>query len=470
MLLADLKGRDLAILGAGREGLAAWRWLNEHCPGLRLTLYTEYAPDKETRHLMSGFEGAVVVGPFKADLLARHEVLVRSPGVSPYRAELEHARRAGVRFTSASSLWFAAYPEQKTICITGTKGKSTTAALTAHLLRSAGKRVCLAGNIGTPLLECDPQGVDWWVIELSSYQLADLEAEPTLCAILNLSDEHLDWHAGSAGYRADKLKIAKLNAQAPLVANARDEELLPALASRGNITWFNRPDGYHCRDNVLWRGESRLHGLPRQSIPGPHNLANLAAALTLAELAGVSVADAPQLATWLSTFEGLPHRLKTVGIRDGVRYINDSLSTTPLATLAALRAYPDQRLILLVGGLDRGLDWSPWIGQMAQFDIRKVYCLPDNGPLICRAMQEAGLDAESVQDLDSAMRAVTGFAAAGATVLLSPGAPSFPRFRDFAERGERFTELAGFESGHLPESPDRAAMMERDEETNAGSK
>ena len=195
--MIDFASARIAILGTGREGRAAWRWLRARHAGIELTLIDEKEPDPAFARLL-GAEDRLITGPLETVGLQEFDVLVRSPGISIYRDCLRRALAAGVTVTTPSSLWFSAHRDQRTICITGTKGKSTTSALLAHVLASQGYAVRLAGNIGKPLLECDDLGVDWWVIELSSYQLADLEAEPTLAVLLNLSPEHLDWH-GDAG-------------------------------------------------------------------------------------------------------------------------------------------------------------------------------------------------------------------------------------------------------------------------------
>jgi UDP-N-acetylmuramoylalanine--D-glutamate ligase len=445
MLLSELASRDIAILGAGREGIAAWRWLRRHFPEKRLTVYEELRQAKEPGLLMNGPLDRLLTGPFEIETLARHDLLIRSPGVSPYRSELAELRNRGMRFSSASSLWFAQHPADNTICITGTKGKSTTAALTAHLLQAAGCKVALAGNIGQPLLECENPGVDWWVIELSSYQLADLQAKPRVAAILNLTDEHLDWHGGTLAYQRDKLRIVELAAGAPLIANLSDDLLAAHLAGRDNVCWFGGERGFHVRNNELWRGSERLDQVPRESLPGPHNLANLAAALTILEQAGYGC---ERLARSLASFAGLPHRLQSLGLRDGVKYVSDSLSTTPVATMAALEALSGERIILLVGGMDRGVDWRPLMPHMKEHVPHAVICLPDSGTDIAEVMEASGLDPaggiQCASSLESAMRTVSGLVKAGDTVLLSPGAPSFPRFRDYEDRGRHFAKFAGF--------------------------
>jgi UDP-N-acetylmuramoylalanine--D-glutamate ligase len=444
VLLSELASRDIGILGAGREGLAAWRWVREHFPEKQLTIYDERPESGFPDEMFDGPQDRLVCGPFDADLLSRHDVLIRSPGISPYRSDLSSLRENEVRFTSASSLWFSSHPGAKTICITGTKGKSTTAALVAHLLESAGHVAHLAGNIGQPLLDLAGDDADWWVIELSSYQLVDLEARPTVAAIINLTDEHLDWHGGDHAYQNDKLRIAELAEDRPLIANAEDELLKSRLGARPNICWFGTKGGFHVRDNQLFNDESRFEDIPRTFLPGSHNLLNLAAALTILESVGVKIED---LATALSSFAGLPHRLQNLGARNGVSYVSDSLSTTPVATIAALEALGGGQTVLLAGGMDRGVDWRPLMQAMKVVEPYAVICLPDNGRDIASVMKDSGLNPKGgiqcAAGLAEAMQMAAQISRPGDTVLLSPGAPSFPHFRDYEDRGEQFQKLAG---------------------------
>jgi UDP-N-acetylmuramoylalanine--D-glutamate ligase len=199
----------VAILGVGREGQAAWRYLHTRHPAMQLTLVAETEPDRDFMEQLTERD-RLWTGPLAEAGLEDFDILIRSPGISIYRNSIQRASAAGANITTPSNLWFEAHAEQNTICITGTKGKSTTSALLAHMLESCGYRVGLAGNIGLPLLACDHRGVDWWVIELSSYQLADLEADPAISVVLNLSPEHLDWHGNAQNYRDDKLRLVKL--------------------------------------------------------------------------------------------------------------------------------------------------------------------------------------------------------------------------------------------------------------------
>jgi UDP-N-acetylmuramoylalanine--D-glutamate ligase len=444
MQLAELAGKRIAILGAGREGQAAHAWLRARMPHAELTILAESPAEIAfTQGLQA--RDTLLIEPLTASRLCTFEVLVRSPGISPYRGPLQAAFAAGVRCTSPSGLWFATHRDARTICVTGTKGKSTTAALLAHLLRLDGHTVTLAGNIGLPLLACDDQGIDWWVIELSSYQIADLEAAPTIAVILNLSPEHLDWHGSEEVYFRDKLRLATLAEKGTVIVNLADATLAAHFAGGAGVTWFDAATGVNIVGKQLFYRDQALQITMPKSMPGRHNLLNAAAALTAMLATG---ADVHQVAPGISSFTSLPHRLQVLGDRDGTTFVNDSIATTPVATVAALDALHDHSVILLVGGFDRGLDWAPYLPAFLRTPPKAVISLPTNGPRIIASMQQGGLAPLSgfydAPDLQAAVALARQLACAGDTVLLSPGAPSFPHFADFRDRGQTFARHCGF--------------------------
>jgi UDP-N-acetylmuramoylalanine--D-glutamate ligase len=444
LTVADLVGRDVAILGAGREGMAVLERLRTLAPGQDVALYNE-TPLEARAAADLGAHDRLVVGPFDAARLARHDVLVRSPGISPYRQALRGAADAGVRFTTGTNLWLAENPGARTLCVTGTKGKSTTTALLHHLLEAAGERVAMAGNIGIPLIACDASSADWWVVELSSYQLCDLQESVWLGVLLNLSDEHLDWHGSAEAYRRDKLRLASLTPPGRLVANGASPVFRAALADRADVHWYGVSGAVRVENGVLCDTSGPLPALP--AVPGVHNLENLAAALTVADLVG---RRPEHLERVLADFRGLPHRQRRIGERQGRQFVDDSLSTTPVATLAALEALAGQRVTVLVGGLDRGVDWSAHADAFVAARPHAVIGLPDSGRSVLGVLSAGGLDPVGglhvADDMAEAVGKALDITPVGGTVLLSPGAPSFPHFSDYRARAAAFANAAGIKT------------------------
>ncbi len=445
MRFEDLEQARVGILGLGREGQAVWRRIRACFPQKPLWLFAEtaVADDFETQ-LNPGIDH-YHCGPLEHAGLETFDVLVRSAGISPYRAELQELRSCGVAFTSASNLWFKENPTARSICVSGTKGKSTTTALIAHLLEAAGLKTCLAGNIGRPMLACDNTDVDWWVIELSSYQLVDLEAEPDIAVLLNLSDEHVDWHGGARQYHTDKLRLADLAASGRLIANQADPILAENLTGRPDTIWFNQGrEGEFGKSGVSRRFERSIIAPP--SLPGDHNRQNLDAALSVVDALNLEI---PHLEHVLSTFQGLPHRLHLLGEKAGIRYVDDSISTTPVSVEAALQTIGRDDVVLLLGGFDRGLDWLKFAASTALKPPYAIITMPDNGVLIARQLVKAGVKPPAglheVTSLSEAVSLAQSLLTNGGCVLLSPGAASFPHFRDFEDRGNQFATFAGIE-------------------------
>ncbi len=449
MQTSELAGKRIAILGAGREGQATYHWLKHRLPGQPVQLFAETPADVDFENRLAQGD-SLHVGKLDDAPLSDFEVLVRSPGISPYRSALRNAVNAGCRIISPSTLWFAAHPDARTICITGTKGKSTTSALTAHMLRACGRRVQLAGNLGLPLLACDndsseSEPIDWWVIELSSYQLCDLHAQPDIGVILNLSPEHLDWHGGVDAYIRDKLRLADLTAPGGLLVNATDSLLLERFGRDVAVQGFNSVSGIWCEGRQFMLGAIPLQVDMPENMPGRHNRANVAAALSIVRKAGLGLKAA--IAS-LATYQSLPHRLQVLGEIKGVRWINDSISSTPVATAAALEALAGKSIVLLLGGLDRGLDWSVYSADFRANPPKAVITMPDNGPALANWLRSSGLEFSAglheVSSLQEAVELARQVSGPGDLVLLSPGSPSFPRFVDFQHRGLEFARLAGF--------------------------
>lgn len=447
--------RKVAIWGFGQEGQAAYRFLRQSFPDKKLGIILteqeaaawDFSGDPNVE-LVSEEPQAGTFGPY--------QIVIKSPGISPYRyaRAMEWAHFRGTRFISGTSLWFSHHRHDKTIVITGTKGKSTTSALTAALLRATGARTVLAGNIGLPLLDVmDPEPpADYWVIELSSFQAADFAGHPAIACVLNLSPEHLDWHGDEATYYRDKLKVCAPGTADLTVLNASDARLMAHTEGLEARALFNHRGFWHARGSSVWHDDEPVIDMADTALSGAHNASNVAAAFTIVEAFGH---DPRKLLHAVRSFRPLPHRLAAVGERAGVIYVDDSIATTPEATLAALRSLAPRPTVVLVGGFDRGLDWGDFARQMAHETPHALIAMGQNGPRIHAQLEDA-LAAVApaarpalklVDTLEAAVRAAQQLAPPGGAVLLSPGAPSFDQYRNYAERGREFTRLAGFTVG-----------------------
>ena len=467
MRISQLEGRRVALWGWGREGRAAHRALRSRLPGLQLTLF---CPDEDVADAQAlGDPLLAIETDASASRLSVFDVVVKSPGISPYGEDAAVAAAQGTRFVGGTALWFAEQAgadgiASGTVCVTGTKGKSTTTALLAHLLRAGGHVTALAGNIGLPLLELldAPRAPAFWAIELSSYQTGDVAASgarPDVAVALNVFPEHLDWHGSEERYVADKLGL--LTAARPRVAvlNAEDPRLAALALPGSEVRWFGREDAWHLRGDALYRGATAVMDTTALPLPGRHNRGNLCAVLTAIEALGL---DAMPLARHAATFRPLPNRLQMLGTRNGISYVNDSISTTPHASLAALDCFQGRRVAILLGGHDRGLDWTAFEQAMDGHSMRgaepvAIVTMGQNGPriygLLAPVAARRGIGLSAAADLPEAMQLARTALAGDGVILLSPGAPSFGVYRDYVARGRHFAELAGFDADAISAIP-----------------
>lgn len=448
-------GGRVALWGWGAEGRAAYHALRSRLPTLPLTLLC--TPQEIVAAHALDDPSLVIDTDASGERLSAFELVVKSPGISPYRPEVIAAAARGTRFIGGTSIWFAEHADADgivpgSVCVTGTKGKSTTTALLAHLLRAGGHRTALAGNIGLPLLRLldPPLAPAFWAIELSSYQTRDVAASgvrPEIAIVLNVFPEHLDWHGSEARYAEDKLALLTEARPRIAVLNAGDQRLAALSLPGSDLRWFGAKDGWHLRGDALYRGNDVVMDTASLPLPGRHNRANLCAALTAIEALGL---DAAARAPHAASFRPLPHRLQTLGTRAGITWVNDSISTTPHASLAALDVFRDRRVAILIGGHDRGVDWTAFADRLRDDPPAVVATMGANGPrihaLLDPVARQGGFTLHQAGDLAAAVAlARASLADQDGVLLLSPGAPSFGAYRDYVERGRHFAALGGFD-------------------------
>jgi UDP-N-acetylmuramoylalanine--D-glutamate ligase len=443
MRVADLGSRRVAVWGLGREGRAAIGFLRRYHPALPLMLLDDAAETRipqEYDNVTTAF-GAEGI----ANALNKVDVVIKSPGVSLYRDDIRSARNNGVQITSLLNLWFAEEPSITTIAVTGTKGKSTTASLLAHILSRLGRRVALAGNIGVPVTEIG--NADYAIIEVSSYQAADFEGICDLAVLTSLYPEHADWHLTVERYVRDKMNLLS-RSKCRIVNDTAAEEVASIIpGSPGPYYLFNDESGIHSDESGIFDGRDRIGIVHNAHLVRAHNRSNLCAALAVVKILDINLAEALEAT---GDFRGLPHRQQELGQSRDVLFVDDSISTIPESTLAALTVYADRDITLIVGGYDRGIDYRKLLDTLSTGAAKTIICLGDSGRRIyeqAQAVTKLGVNIPCPLHLAGSMEDAVSHAVRvtppGGVVLLSPAAPSYGSYRDYVERGRDFAAKAG---------------------------
>ncbi|WP_091376783.1 UDP-N-acetylmuramoyl-L-alanine--D-glutamate ligase [Geodermatophilus sp. DSM 45219] len=433
MRLAEMAGRRVGVWGYGREGRAAVRAaLAAGAAGVEVV---DAVPPAD---LPDGVPAGTDVAA-----LAGCDLVFRSPGISPYR---EDARALAARTTLTSGTGVAlaefAARDVPTLCVTGTKGKSTTSALAAAVLEAAGRPAVHAGNIGTPLLDVlldDAVGDGTsLVIEVSSYQAAAVEGWSGWGAVTSLAPEHLDWHGDVDTYYRDKLHVFAACGPGTVVVGPQ---------ARSIVERHLDPEVLVDPADVV--PEARLAGFRPERLAGVHNVANVHVALAACVRMGVDLdRSAEAVRAAVADFRALPHRLYPVATRDGVTFVDDTLSTTPVSVRAAIDAFAGQQVTLIAGGQDRGLDYTDLAAAVvARGGSVQVLTVPDTGARLAAdlraAAAAAGVEAPVTEtgSLADAVAEALRTARPGGLVLLSPGAPSYNRFRNYEELARTYEQI-----------------------------
>lgn len=373
--MSEIRGKSALIVGYGREGKSTEAWLQKHYPKMEISV-------SDSQHI-----------PKKA-----FDMVVRSPGVSPYTLKVSGF------VTTATNIFFSRV-KGTTIGITGTKGKSTTSSLIAHILGSIYSDVRLVGNIGSPMLDHLDDATDKtvFVIELSSHQLIDSRYSPHIAVLLDIVPEHLDYYPDFASYKRAK----------------------------ENIFRFQKP-GDHLVRNEKAAGPftTKLLG----------NAQNISAAASVARLMHIPETD---IARELATFSPLTHRLEFAGEFDGIRFYNDSLATIPQATIHALEALGGNVATLIAGGFDRNLNFSVLGEYLSTHPVKTLILFPDTGEKIKKAIDlyhGIGTAYYGVKTMEEAVKLAYAHTPKGKICLLSPASASYNMFRDYADRGDQFKD------------------------------
>ncbi len=447
----ELKKKRIALLGVGIENRA----LGQHlvCRGVRFSV-CDTRESGDLAELMASWGPSVDdwhVGAEYLQSIREFDIIFRTPGVSPLTPALLEATAGGAAVSSQTRLFFERCPAP-ILAVTGTKGKGTTVSLLEQMLLDGPcDRVWLGGNIGRPPIEFldDLSTEDLVLLELSSFQLQDLDRSPHIAVLLNIFDDHLDYHADRAEYIEAKQPICRFqgssdymisNADSPLSVSFKDGSLARQLSF--SLAREVEEGAFVSGDHLLLRRAGQAHevcAVADVPLLGTHNLANVAAAVTAAAAAGAAVET---IADGIRSFEGLEHRLELIGQLGGVSYYNDSLATIPEATIAAIESFSGP-VHLIAGGSSKGADFAELARAATRRAVETVALIGAEADRIETALDRAGYSRFTVRcrTLEAAVHAATERAQPGDVVLLSPACASFGMFDNYAERGREFKRL-----------------------------
>ena len=372
------------------------------------------------------------------------DVVFRTPGMHPGNPAIVALRSRGAQITSEMEVFFEVCPCHL-IAVTGSDGKTTTTTLISEMLKAAGKTVWLGGNIGTPPLPLvrKMQKEDYAVVELSSFQLMDMTRSPERALITNLAPNHLDIHKDMEEYVEAKKNIFRYqDSQGLLVLNG-DNEITASFRGNGITRFFSRQgEAYVClKDGVIFREGQPVLPVADILIPGVHNVENYMAAIAMVE--GLVEDDVVRQVA--KTFGGVEHRIELVRVKDGVKFYNDSIASSPSRTIAGLRSFPE-KVILIAGGYDKHIPYDV-LGPEICAHVKKLFLGGATGEKIrqavvnCPEYDPSALEIVDCGSFEPAVRAAAQAAKPGDVVLMSPASAAFDQFKNFMVRGDYYKKL-----------------------------
>ena len=413
-----LAGKSILILGFGREGQSAYDFVRKNLPDANLAIANETPLEVPNEQVFCGED--------YLEHCKDYDVIIKSPGI-PIKDQLDVVTKA--KITSLTDLFLRFCPNP-IIGVTGTKGKSTTSSLAHHILKNCGRDSILVGNIGIPCFDAldqiKPESII--VFELSSHQLEFVQAAPHIAILLNLYEEHLDHYSNAEAYYDAKKNIYRKQKESDFLiyGDIFEHTKREEIANLPQTTI----DLYHDTHILLQNIQTQLIG--------QHNLYDICDAVTACKILGVSEDEALRA---VESFVPLPHRLSFVGEYNGVKFYDDSIATAQEATINAIKSLPDTDTVIL-GGMDRGLDYHPLIEFIRHSDVRNVILLPATADNMITIFNEAYYSQTivKVSDMAEAVTKAYELTEKGKTCLLSPAAASYGFYKNFEERGDDFCD------------------------------
>ena len=437
----SLKGKKIAVLGLGVSNQPLVRLLLSY--GCDVTGCDRMPREKvDSAVLELENQGCKLsLGDTNLDDISA-DLVFRTPGMHPHNPALLSLRQKGAEITSEMEVFFEVCP-CGILAVTGSDGKTTTTTLISEMLKADGKKVWLGGNIGTPLLPLVPQmaATDFAVVELSSFQLMDMRRSPMRAVVTNLAPNHLDVHKDMEEYVEAKKNIFAFQSASDLLVLNADNAITAEFSGNGTTHFFSRQgkESYVRLENgVITRGGAPVLAVADILLPGVHNIENYMAAIAAVE--GLVCDEA--IVHVAKNFGGVEHRIELVRIKDGVRFYNDSIASSPSRTIAGLRSFPE-KVILIAGGYDKHIPYDV-LGPEICEHVKKLFLCGATAPQIRTAVEACHGEKPEMVDcgnFENAVRAAAAAALDGDVVLMSPASASFDEFKNFMVRGECFKKI-----------------------------
>ena len=436
----SLRGKKIAVLGLGVSNRPLVRLLLEFgCDVTGCDRTPREKLDAEVLELEAmGCKLRVGDGYLEG---VEADVLFRTPGMHPGNPAIVALAEKGALVTSEMEVFFEVAP-CRLIAVTGSDGKTTTTTLISEMLKAAGKTVWLGGNIGTPLLPLVRQmkAEDYAVVELSSFQLMDMTRSPAVAVVTNLAPNHLDVHKDMEEYVDAKKNIFLYQSQTGRLVLNHDNAITDGFTGNGTTVKFSRQGTAHVclKGDVITRDGEDVLDIHDILLPGVHNIENYMAAIAAVE--GLVPDEAVRHVA--KNFGGVEHRIELVRVKDGVRFYNDSIASSPSRTIAGLRSF-GEKVILIAGGYDKNIPYDV-LGPEICAHVKKLFLCGATGPKIRAAVESCGENPPEMfdcGDFESAVRAAAAAAKPGDVVLMSPASASFDQFKNFMVRGDFYKKI-----------------------------
>lgn len=403
----NYKNKKVAIIGYGLEGQDAEKFLKSK--GAIVTILDQ----KDDPNYLQN--------------LNKYDIIVRSPGVYPYKKEILKSAKFGIRITSPTHIFFDEF-NGTIIGVTGTKGKGTTSTLIYELLQSGGLDVYLGGNIGKPILELLPKlkSTSYVILEMSSFQLIDLPVSPDISVVLNITSDHMDWHKNQKEYIDAKKNIVKFQKPSDwaVINSEYKNSKIFAKETKANVIFFNKNTLDHrFKEKLILRGE--------------HNLENIAAAVAVGKILNI---DKKIIIKTVREFKGLEHRLEFVREINGIKFYNDSFATGPQPTIAAINSFTENETLIL-GGSDKGLDYKE-LGELInkKENVKNIILIGQIRDQIKKHINVKKIYDLGMSDMKKIVKKAFEITKKDGVIILSPAAASFDMFQNYKDRGNQFKE------------------------------